>query len=138
MDGSDSLRATLRESAADGQLAALLLETASAGANGLSDAGRSLHVIGHLIGDGRVSGRSTRVNGDDAQVAVGVLTQIAADLLDASASLVFPMLIINTLSGVAGCAASASRTWFGRLEGCVGPRILRSTDCSASIGSLED
>lgn len=46
-----------------------------------------MHVIGHLIGDGRVSGRSTRGNGDDAQVAVGVLAQIAAELLEASASL---------------------------------------------------
>jgi hypothetical protein len=87
MEDPDILREALRESAADPQLAALRLQTASDGAIGLSDAGRSLHVIGHLIGDGRVSGRSARGNGDDAQVAVGVLAQIAADLLDASASL---------------------------------------------------
>lgn len=87
VDDPDDLREVLRELAAHPDLAHLRLETSSAGAVGLRDAGRSLHVIGHLIGDGRVSGRSPRGNGDDAQVAVGVLAQIAADLLDASAPL---------------------------------------------------
>jgi len=42
------------------------------------------HVTGHIVGDGRTSGASARGNGDDALVGVGVLAQIAADLLDAA------------------------------------------------------
>lgn len=87
MDNPDGLLDAIRESAADRGLAAFRQETAAAAAIGLCDVGRALHVIGHLIGDGRVSGRSLRGNGDDAQVAVGVLAQIAAELLEASASL---------------------------------------------------
>ncbi len=87
MDDSEDMRQAVQKYASDTDLAVLRLETGSAGAAGLRDTGRSLHVSGYLVGDSRVSGRSTLGNGDDAQVAVGVLAQIAADLLDASASL---------------------------------------------------
>lgn len=42
--------------------------------------------MGVLSGDGRTSGVSSHGNGDDEKVGVGVLAQIAADLLEASAS----------------------------------------------------
>ncbi len=53
----------------------------------LRKAGEVAHVAGHIIGDGRTSGASERGNGDDALVGVGVLAQIAADLLDAAGAL---------------------------------------------------
>jgi hypothetical protein len=62
------------------------LEAASGAAAELRVAGRLLHTMGALFGDGRTSGLSVRGNGDDEKVGVGVLAQIAADLLEASAS----------------------------------------------------
>lgn len=59
-------------------------QTAAAAAQKLRTAGQLAHVIGHIVGDGRMSGASSRGNGDDALVGVGVLTQIGADLLDAA------------------------------------------------------
>lgn len=53
----------------------------------LQSAGQTMHVAGHLLGGGRVSGSSTRGNGDDALVGVAVLVQIAAELLDTSTEL---------------------------------------------------
>mgnify|MGYP000586642334 CR=1 FL=1 len=83
----EDVRAALRDHATDPGLAVLRLDAATTGASSLREAGRALHVVGHLFGDGRVSGSSTRGNGNDAQVGVGVLAQIGADLLDASARL---------------------------------------------------
>lgn len=77
----------VRQRATDPRLVALRLKVAVTAASRLREAGRQLHVAGHIFGDGRVSGSSPRGNGNDAQVAVGVLAQIGADLLDASASL---------------------------------------------------
>ncbi len=62
-------------------------EAASNAAAHLKSAGQVMHVAGHVVGDGRVSGSSTRGNGDDALVGVGVLIQIAAELLDTSSEL---------------------------------------------------
>lgn len=62
-------------------------DTAARAAPGLRRAGQVAHVEGHVVGDGRVTGRSPRGNGDDALVGVGVLTQIAGDLLDAGGAL---------------------------------------------------
>lgn len=45
------------------------------------------HVMGHIVGNGRTAGTSVRGNGDDALVGIGVLTQIGAELLDASGAL---------------------------------------------------
>jgi hypothetical protein len=81
--GHDDLRAW----ATDGRLADARSNAAARAAPNLTTAGRQLHISGHVIGDGRTTGASQRGNGDDAQVAVGVLAQIAGDLLDASASL---------------------------------------------------
>lgn len=53
----------------------------------LRKAGQLAHVTGHMVGDGRTSGASPHGNGDDALVGVGVLAQIAADLLDAAGAL---------------------------------------------------
>ena len=87
MEGSGIERELMRSYAMDTTLASRRLEAAVTASSGIRDAGRLLQVMGHLIGDGRVSGASVRGNGNDAQVAVGVLAQIAADLLEASASL---------------------------------------------------
>lgn len=87
MDGQGREREALREHATDPGLAVLRLETATTGASKLREVGRALHLVGHVFGDGRVSGSSPRGNGNDAQVGVGVLAQIGADLLEASASL---------------------------------------------------
>lgn len=84
-DGID--RELVRRHAIDPNLSVLRLSTATTAASSLRDAGRRLHLIGHVFGDGRISGKSQRGNGNDAQVGVGVLAQICADLLDASASL---------------------------------------------------
>lgn len=46
-----------------------------------------MHVVGHIVGDGRVSGNSTRGNGNDALVGMAVLVQVAAELLGASSDL---------------------------------------------------
>jgi hypothetical protein len=75
------------ERATDPCLAAVRLDAAVTAAPKLREAGRLLHLVGHIVGDGRVSGSSARGNGNDAQVAVGLLAQIGADLLDASATL---------------------------------------------------
>lgn len=77
----------LRHPARDPHLMVWRAETAATGAQTLRKAGQVAHVVGHLIGDGRTSGSSTRGNGDDALVGVGVLTQIAADLLEAAGAL---------------------------------------------------
>ena len=53
----------------------------------LRKAGQMAHVEGHIVGDGRTAGTSARGNGDDALVGIGVLAQIAADLLDAAGGL---------------------------------------------------
>lgn len=87
VDGPGIEHHDVREHATDPRLAALRLDVAGTAAPKLRDAGRFLHLAGHLTGDGRLSGSSPHGNGNDAQVAVGVLAQIAADLLDASASL---------------------------------------------------
>lgn len=79
-------RKVIEELARDHRLIDSRMRTASAAAADLRAAGRLLHAIGAVLGDGRTSGRSSHGNGDDAQVGVGVLAQIAADLLDASAS----------------------------------------------------
>jgi len=63
------------------------LEAASNTAAHLKAAGQIMHVAGHVVGDGRVSGSSIRGNGDDALVGVAVLVQIAAELLDTSSEL---------------------------------------------------
>ncbi len=87
MDGQDIEREVLRDHAIDPDLAILRLKAATTAALSLRNAGRSLHLVGHIFGDGRVSGTSRRGNGNDAQIGVGALAQIAADLLDASATL---------------------------------------------------
>jgi hypothetical protein len=87
VEGADPELDRVRQSATDPRLAAARLNVAVTAAPRLRAAGRLLHLAGHIVGDGRVSGSSPRGNGDDAQVAVGVLAQIGADLLDASASL---------------------------------------------------
>lgn len=61
-------------------------KAAAKAALGLRKAGQVAHVVGHIVGDGRTAG-TTRGNGDDALVGIGVLTQIAADLLDAAGAL---------------------------------------------------
>lgn len=43
-------------------------------------AGQRLHVIGHVIGSGRIDGSSKRGNGDDETVAVGALLQVGGEL----------------------------------------------------------
>ena len=87
MENPDGVREVVREHAKDPGLAGLRLDAARTGANSLGEAGRALHVIGHIVGDGRVSGSSPRGNGNDEHVGVGVLTQIGSELLGASASL---------------------------------------------------
>lgn len=87
VENQEAERAVLQRHAIDPHLCALRLSVASTGAPMLRNAGVQLHLVGHLFGDGRVSGSSPRGNGNDAQVGVGVLAQIAADLLEASATL---------------------------------------------------
>lgn len=62
-------------------------KAAAKAALGLRKAGQVAHVVGHIVGDGRTAGTSSRGNGDDALVGIGVLTQIAADLLDGASEL---------------------------------------------------
>lgn len=83
MDDLDSIRMSAR----DPELIAVRLKTASVTAAHLKSTGQAMHVVGHIVGDGRVSGSSNRGNGDDALVGVGVLIQVAAELLDASSEL---------------------------------------------------
>jgi len=73
----------------------------------LRKAGEVAHIAGHIIGDGRTSGASERDNGDDdALVGVGVLAQIAADLLDAAGAL------LSGTNHYAGAALSSQgRSW---------------------------
>ncbi|MFN7147950.1 MAG: hypothetical protein ACK4V6_00565 [Microthrixaceae bacterium] len=87
MESDEVEHDALRLNAMDPRLATIRLHAAVAASGELRKAGLQLHLVGHLIGDGRISGSSPRGNGDDAQVAVGVLAQIAADLLEASAAL---------------------------------------------------
>ncbi|SOD72894.1 hypothetical protein SAMN05892883_2209 [Jatrophihabitans sp. GAS493] len=79
--------AAIRRRLGERELISVRLAAASNAATHLKSAGQTMHVIGHLIGDGRVSGTSTRGNGDDALVGVAVLLQIAAELLDTSSEL---------------------------------------------------
>lgn len=75
-----------RQLAASPRLIGVRREAARTAAH-LKSAGQLMHVAGHVLGDGRVSGSSSRGNGDDALVGVAVLVQIAAELLDTSAEL---------------------------------------------------
>lgn len=87
MDGQDKERHALWAHATEPGLAVLRLETAMTCASSLREGWTRLHVVGHVFGDGRVSGSSPHGNGNDAQVGLGVLAQVGADLLNASASL---------------------------------------------------
>jgi hypothetical protein len=77
----------VRRSAGDVELIRVRLDAALRAAGHLQSAGQVLRVAGQLVGDGRVSGSSVRGNGDDALVGVGVLVQIAAELLGTSSEL---------------------------------------------------
>ncbi len=77
----------VQTAARDPDLAGTRAVAAVTAASKLREAGQLAHVVGHIAGDGRTSGASRRGNVDDALVGVGVLAQIAADLLDAAGAL---------------------------------------------------
>lgn len=77
----------VRRSARDSDLASQRAKVAARAAVKLRSVGQVAHVVGHVVGDGRTAGTSAHGNGDDALVSVGVLIQIAADLLDAAGAL---------------------------------------------------
>lgn len=85
--GSTVLTVTPDAAAAltDGGLMAVRLQAATGAASRMQEAGRILHAKGALVGDSDSRGMSPGVAGNDAEVAVGVLIQIAAQLLEASA-----------------------------------------------------
>lgn len=83
MDGLDSVG----RSAVEPGLMDARLKAGSTAAAHLQSAGQVMHVAGHMFGDGRVAGSSSRGNGSDALVGVAVLVQIAAELLDTSSEL---------------------------------------------------
>lgn len=69
------------------QLIRARLKLAGIAAAELQAAGILLRTSGAVVGDGRTTGGSKRSNGDDAEVGVGVLAQIAGELLRAAAPL---------------------------------------------------
>jgi hypothetical protein len=52
------------------------------------DAGKELHVLGHILGSDRRTGSSPSGHGDDATVAVSLLLRIGSQLVSASAELI--------------------------------------------------
>lgn len=79
--------AHVQRAASDPDLMHKRAKAAATSAPKLRKAGQAAHVAGHLVGDGSASGASSHGNGADALVGVGVLAQIAADLLDAAGAL---------------------------------------------------
>ncbi|WP_291147156.1 hypothetical protein [Hyphomicrobium sp.] len=69
------------------QLKALRLELAAHSARVFSDVGTRLHISGHLLGDGRVTGRSAFGHGSDEVVGMSFLLLIAGQLISASSEL---------------------------------------------------
>lgn len=77
----------VRPSAQDSDLAVLRAKVAATAAVKLRSVGQLAQLLGHLAGKEGTPESSAQANGDDALVGVGVLTQIGADLLDASGAL---------------------------------------------------
>jgi len=69
------------------QLKTLRLELAGYSAGVFTDVGTQLHVSGHLLGDGRVTGRSAFGHGSDEVVGMSFLLLIAGQLVSASSEL---------------------------------------------------
>jgi hypothetical protein len=77
----------LRKHVTDPNLVAGRMTAAVEAAEHLNTAGRRLQLAGQVIGDGRLAEASSPSSAGDEQVAMGVLAQIAADLLATSSSL---------------------------------------------------
>lgn len=80
-------RERVLEAARDQDLMRQRKRTAASVAPRLREAGQIAHVQGHIVGNGRVAGTSPHGNGNDALVGVGVLVQIAADLVEAAGAM---------------------------------------------------
>ena len=80
-------RQQVRQGAADPKLIGVRRDTALALASELRRAGELLHLASDLAKGDQISGESNGGNSHDEQIAVGVLAQIGAELVGASAAL---------------------------------------------------
>jgi len=80
-------RAAITAAAEDSAVVTCRYDLAKFSAAQMQDAGIELHVLGHLIGDDRVSGSSPFGYGNDETVAVSVLLRIAGQITSAASDL---------------------------------------------------
>lgn len=75
-------------SANDAALISQRIELARCAAKALDDTGNRLMVLGHVVGDDRVTGASPFGHGDDESVGVSLVLRIGAQLVSASVDLI--------------------------------------------------
>lgn len=78
---------TLEEAAQDEASKASRRRLAAELGPGLKRAGEVLHVVGHIVGPGRITGASPFGNGDDGVVELGYVTQAAAEIVQGAVHL---------------------------------------------------
>ncbi len=83
-----TVREAIRIAATDPNLVRLRHDFAAFAAKTFLDAGKELHVFGHMLGTDRREGLSPFGHGDDTAVAVSMLLRIGGQLISASADLI--------------------------------------------------
>ena len=84
---AQGLKEVVKSAAKDDALAKLRSKLARFAVRAFADAGRELHLHGHLIGSDRAAGRSPFGHGSDETVAVSILLRITSQLASGSADM---------------------------------------------------